>query len=261
MNLMIVDDDNVSRMAIAQILSSLTSQEPLQADSGKAAMQALKQGYQPDLIITDVRMPEIDGMEMLDIIRQDRRFGLVPVMMVTSSPEQKIVRQAMQIGVQGFILKPLTEDAVKRVRAVVDRFHASLLEGPQSAVRRLYITESKYWGYLQALLVQNRKLLECVRLVRSESETISPGDEATIYKILDTCLSISKMFALTHLHKVLLNMEIVFRNRVSMRSIQLEEMIQAIELYLHWLDEYVERQAPGGVLASAASPAAASSAR
>ncbi len=255
MNLMIVDDDNVSRMAIAQILSSLTPQEPLQADSGKAAMQALKQGYQPDLIITDVRMPEIDGMEMLDIIRQDSRFGLVPVMMVTSAPEQTVVRQAMQIGVQGFILKPLTEDAVKRVRAVVDRFHASLLEGPQSAVRRLSISEAKYWGYLNALLVQNRKLVECVRLIRGGAEDTSQGDEAAVQKMMDTCLGISKMFAITHLNKALLNLEILFKTRVSARNIRLEEVIQAIELYLHWLEVYIQHQAPmAGTVENMASP-------
>lgn len=250
MNLMIVDDDNVSRMAIAQILSTLTTQEPLQADSGKAAMQALKQGYQPDLIVTDVRMPEIDGMEMLDIIRQDCRFGLVPVMMVTSSPEQTVVRQAMQIGVQGFILKPLTEDAVKRVRAVVDRFHASLVEGPQSALRRLSISEAKYWAYLQALQVQGRKLVASVRLIRGEPDNAAHGDEAAIQRMLDSCLGISKMFAIAHLNKALLSMEVLFKTRVSARNVRLEEVIQAIELYLHWLDVYVECQAPSGTLAS-----------
>lgn len=249
MNLMIVDDDNVSRLAIAQILSTLTAQVPLQAASGKAAMQALKQGYQPDLIITDVRMPEIDGMEMLDIIRQDSRFGLVPVMMVTSSPEQTVVRQAMQIGVQGFILKPLTEDAVKRVRAVVDRFHASLLEGPQSAMRRLSISETKYWGYLQALRSQGRKLVLSVRLIQGESVHVTPGDEAAVQKMMDTCLGISKMFAIAHLNKALLNMEVLFKTRVSARNIRLDEVIQAIELYLHWLDVYVEHRGPRVALA------------
>lgn len=243
MNLMIVDDDKVSRLAIAQILSTLTAQEPFQADSGKAAMQALKQGYQPDLIVTDVRMPEIDGIEMLDIIRQDSRFGLVPVMMVTSSPEQTVVRQAMQIGVQGFILKPLTGDSVQRVLAVVDRFHASLLEGPQSAVRRLSLSEAKYWGYLQALQGQGRKLVAAVRLVRGESAHAPQGEEASIQKMLEHCLGISKMFAMAHLHKALLSMEILFKTRVSARNVRLEEVIQAIELYLHWLDVYVERQA------------------
>lgn len=246
MNLMIVDDDNVSRLAIAQILSTLTKQEPFQADSGKAAMQALKQGYQPDLIVTDVRMPEIDGMEMLDIIRQDSRFGLVPVMMVTSSPEQTVVRQAMQIGVQGFILKPLTVDAVKRVRAVVDRFHASLVEGPQSAVRRLSISEAKYWGYLQALQGQCRKLVASVRLIRGESGSAQHGDEASIQKMLDNSLGISKMFGMAHLNKALLNLESLFKTRVSARNVRLEEVIQAIELYLHWLDVYVDHHTASG---------------
>lgn len=253
MNLMIVDDDKVSRLAIAQILSTLSAQEPFLADSGKAAMQALKQGYQPDLIVTDVRMPEIDGMEMLDIIRQDSRFGLVPVMMVTSSPEQTVVRQAMQIGVQGFILKPVTGGAVQRVRAVVDRFHASLLEGPQSAARRLSISEAKYWGYLQALQGQGRKLVAAVRLVRGEAANAPHGDEASIQKMLEHCLGISKMFAMVHLHKALLSLEILFKTRVSARNVRLEEVIQAIELYLHWLDVYVERQTSSGALAGAAS--------
>lgn len=256
MNLMIVDDDNVSRLAIAQILSTLTVQAPFLADSGKAAMQALKQGYQPDLIITDVRMPEIDGIEMLDIIRQDSRFGLVPVMMVTSSPEQTVVRQAMQIGVQGFILKPLTEDAVKRVRAVVDRFHASLLEGPQSAMRRLSISETKYWGYLQALRAQGRKLVLSVRLIQGESVHVTPGDEAAVQKMMDTCLGISKMFAVAHLNKALLNMEVLFKTRVSARNLRLDEVVQAIELYLHWLDVYVEHQGPRVALAGEGNVAA-----
>jgi len=249
MNLMIVDDDNVSRLAIAQILSTLTTQEPLQVASGKAAMQALKQGYQPDLIITDVRMPEIDGMEMLDIIRQDSLFGPVPVMMVTSSPEQAVVRQAMQIGVQGFILKPLTEDAVKRVRAVVDRFHASLLEGPQSAMRRLSISEAKYWGYVQALQAQGRKLVASVRLIRGESDHASHDDEAAIQKMLDACQGICKTLAIAHLNKALLNMEVLFKTRVSARNIRVDAVIQAIELYLHWLDVYVEHQGPRVALA------------
>lgn len=251
MNILIVDDDNVSRTAVAQIMSSLGTQAPMEVSSGSAAMAALNEGYQPDLIITDIRMPEVDGIEMLDLIRQDVRFAPVPVMMVTSAPDQMVVKQAMQIGVQGFILKPVTPEATQRARIAIDRFHAGMIEPPQSAARRLSIGEAKYWSYLHLLGIQNRKLLDAVRLTRSGEGDLLPEEEAALRKLLETCLNLCRMFAVAHLKKALLSLDLMLKTHMSVQDERFAEVLQAIELNQHWLDVFIDNNAPddGGAAA------------
>lgn len=240
MNILVVDDDNVSRLAIAHALRGLSSEAPLQVASGQAAMHALAQGYQADLIVTDVRMPEINGIEMLDMLRQDLRYAPLPVMMVTSAPEQETVRQAMQIGVQGFILKPVTPDASERARAVIERFHASMLEAPATAARRLSITQPKYWSYLQALLAQNRKLAEAVRAASRDDHEPDSAQQAAIDKQLDICQGLAKLLAAPVLRRTLCTLERLIKTSVPYHDSRFTEVLQAIDLNLHWLDQ-IER--------------------
>ncbi len=60
------------------------------------------------LIILDLKLPKINGLEVLRAIRQDQRTWLIPVIMLTSSKEKRDVEEAYDLGVNSYIVKPLS---------------------------------------------------------------------------------------------------------------------------------------------------------
>jgi CheY-like chemotaxis protein len=91
---------------------------------------------EPALMLLDLKMPKVDGMEVLRQIKADRALRVVPVVMMTSSREEQDLLRSYQLGVNAYVVKPLKFsdfiDAVKQVGA----FWAILNESPPGSVRR-----------------------------------------------------------------------------------------------------------------------------
>ncbi len=100
-----VDDEpdilEVSRLAL-EIVGGLTVE---QACSAKEALKLLER-FRPDLILLDVMMPEIDGPTLLTLLRQDPRWGSIPVVFMSAKVQTQEVRQYLAKGAAGVIPKP-----------------------------------------------------------------------------------------------------------------------------------------------------------
>ncbi len=83
----------------------------------------------PKLILLDIKLPLVDGVEVLRQIKQDERLKLVPVVMLTSSAEEKDLQECYKLGVNSYIVKPLEFDKFTETVAQVG-FYWFLLNHP-----------------------------------------------------------------------------------------------------------------------------------
>ncbi len=109
---LVVDDDPVVRAQLQQVVAGMVT-EVHAADDGLTGL-ALWRGWNPDLVVTDIMMPIMDGLVMSKAIR--REDASAQIVVVTSSSEAQHLRQALDIGIDRYVLKPvdkrLLEDAI-----------------------------------------------------------------------------------------------------------------------------------------------------
>lgn len=110
-SVLVIDDDTLLRESLSESLrdAGLTVSE---AADGKAGLKAAL-SQKPDVIITDIHMPELDGFAMVTKLRQDDWGRQVPVIILTTDEETETVNQAMQAGITTYLAKSnLTPDVV-----------------------------------------------------------------------------------------------------------------------------------------------------
>ncbi|MGB6191125.1 MAG: response regulator [Terracidiphilus sp.] len=111
---LIVDDSSVMRKIVERSLRQ-AGIEPMtvhEAGSGAEGIEILKT-TKVDLILSDINMPCMDGLEFVRQIQAQNLAEGVPVVMVTTESSEEHVRQAIQAGARGYIRKPFTTDQVK----------------------------------------------------------------------------------------------------------------------------------------------------
>jgi two-component system, chemotaxis family, chemotaxis protein CheY len=111
---LIVDDSSVMRKIVERALrqSGLDSLVVHEAGSGAEGLEVLKTKT-VDLILSDINMPTMDGLEFLRQIKAQNLAIDVPVIMITTESSEEHVKQAIQAGAKGYIRKPFTAEQVK----------------------------------------------------------------------------------------------------------------------------------------------------
>src|SRR5678816_2708931 len=110
----LVVDDALSREFLVEAITAL-GYKPIEAKNGTEALERA-QNSNPDLILTDLRMPGMDGMELLKKIRESQPD--VPSVMITAQGTIESAVQAMRQGASDFLLKPCSAEAIE---VVIDR--------------------------------------------------------------------------------------------------------------------------------------------
>jgi len=110
----IVDDDKEMGDAISLMLKLLDC-ETKYFDNPRPAAQALLSGGQPDLMILDINMPEVSGLDMLEFLRRRKEWKDLPIVMLSSEAADVTVDKAMQIGADGYVMKPVTLEELEKV--------------------------------------------------------------------------------------------------------------------------------------------------
>jgi two-component system chemotaxis response regulator CheY len=111
---LIVDDSSVMRKIVERALRQ-AGLDPLvvhEAGSGIEGLDLLR-AKRVDLIVSDINMPSMDGLEFLRQIRAQNLAPGVPVVMITTESSEEHVKQAILAGAQGYIRKPFTAEQVK----------------------------------------------------------------------------------------------------------------------------------------------------
>lgn len=122
--ILLVEDQPDDQFLTLRTLRKLKITNVMVANEGEEALRFL-QGDQkqkeeppvllPSLILLDLRMPKVDGFEFLEALRSDERIKEIPVIVLTSSPQEKDQSRCMQLGVKAYLNKPLDVYAFDRV--------------------------------------------------------------------------------------------------------------------------------------------------
>jgi two-component system, chemotaxis family, chemotaxis protein CheY len=111
---LIVDDSSVMRKIVERSLrqAGLNIVQVLEASNGAEAL-AVMQNNQVDLVLCDINMPVMDGLEFIKQLGALENAKKVPVVMITTEGSEGHVVQALSAGARGYIRKPFTPDQVK----------------------------------------------------------------------------------------------------------------------------------------------------
>jgi CheY-like chemotaxis protein len=104
--ILLVDDNEVSAEIMGSILEDLGHTIAL-AGNGKEALNLLKSEPSVKLVITDLAMPEMDGLELIRHINNSDKFKDVQVMLLTGSEDEGLVRKAADVGCTNYLVKPV----------------------------------------------------------------------------------------------------------------------------------------------------------
>ncbi len=122
--LLLVEDEETIRRGICRMVMSLADgfEVAAEATSGKEALHYLQSNV-PDAVITDIRMREMDGLTLIEKIRE--RYPAMPIVIVSGYGEFEYARRAMLYGVTDYLLKPIDRaamlKALERIRSLVVR--------------------------------------------------------------------------------------------------------------------------------------------
>lgn len=118
LTILAVDDNSISLATIEQEFKG--SYEVVALNSGLRALQYLKQKTPPDLILLDVQMTPLDGIETLRQIREMENCQEIPVIMLTSQREKQTIVESSKLGINDYVLKPFkTQDLHERIERVL----------------------------------------------------------------------------------------------------------------------------------------------
>lgn len=157
--ILVVDDDEWSRNLLLAVLT-LENYEPISASGGIEAINLLHQLHQskrdPSLILMDMMMPQMSGIETTRRIKSIERFSAIPVIMVTGNNDKNVVTNCLTAGAADFLVKPFNRDtlldkicrSLKGITVEVDPFvlskswkNSDIINVTQNASKKLTVIE------------------------------------------------------------------------------------------------------------------------
>ncbi|KFE57783.1 histidine kinase [Pseudomonas syringae] len=124
MKILIVDDFSTMRRIIKNLLRDLGFTNTSEADDGLTALPMLESGSF-DFLVTDWNMPGMTGIDLLRKVRADERLKHLPVLMVTAEAKRDQIIEAAQAGVNGYVVKPFTAQALKeKIEKIFERVNS-----------------------------------------------------------------------------------------------------------------------------------------
>ncbi len=108
--ILVIDDDKLIREGLGVLLKN-AGQTVVEAADGAEGLQLAK-GKKPDLIVTDLRMPNMSGQEMIEAIRADDTIKNTPIVILTNDETSDSVNQALQSGVSFYLAKNLDPESL-----------------------------------------------------------------------------------------------------------------------------------------------------
>ena len=133
LNILLVEDDDVDVMNVRRAFKKNNIANPLfLAGNGIEALEQLRDGRVPRdrrIILLDLNMPKMNGIEFLRELRRDPALNLTPVIVLTTSNDERDRIEAYNLNVAGYILKPVTFTNFCEVMAALNKYWA-LVELP-----------------------------------------------------------------------------------------------------------------------------------
>lgn len=116
LNILVVDDSETVRSIILKTLtlSGLELNDSLQASNGKEALALLRDNW-VDLVLTDINMPDMGGVELIEHMKKDEVLKTIPVVVVSTEGSATRIEELKEKGVRAYIRKPFTPEKIREV--------------------------------------------------------------------------------------------------------------------------------------------------
>ncbi len=111
---LVVDDSLTARKVVVECLEEHGC-EVIEAEDGKKGLEQLQGNEDISLIFSDINMPWMTGLEMIEEIKKDTKFSNIPICMLTTESSTDAITVAKKLGVDAYLVKPIQKDQLKVV--------------------------------------------------------------------------------------------------------------------------------------------------
>jgi CheY-like chemotaxis protein len=130
LKILLIEDDTIELMKLNRAMLSLNmNHEVTEATNGEEALELLlNEKYYPDIILLDLNMPKINGIEFLEILKNNESIKFIPTIILTTSSNEKDLLACFNLGISGYILKPLKYDEyIEKINLLLSYWSANEL--------------------------------------------------------------------------------------------------------------------------------------
>ena len=123
LNILFIEDDEIEVMKLNRTLRTLDLKHSItEVNDGQQALDYLqKTKNTPDLILLDLNMPKMNGIDFLKILKKDEVLKYIPTIILTTSSNRKDVLECYKTGIAGYVIKPLKyDDYVEKLRSLLE---------------------------------------------------------------------------------------------------------------------------------------------
>ncbi len=121
----IVDDDEEMSRAVGLMLNLLDC-DTTSFLTVRSAVQTLLTRKMPDLIILDINLPEVSGLDMLEFLRRRPEWKNLPVVMLSSEATDTVVDKALELGADSYVMKPVTIEELEKAMGTAFSNHLNV---------------------------------------------------------------------------------------------------------------------------------------
>ena len=121
----IIDDDEEMSHAVGLMLNLLDC-DTTSFLSVRSAVQRLLAGKRPDLIILDINLPEVSGLDMLEFLRRRPEWKNLPIVILSSEAADVVIDRALELGADSYIKKPVTIEELEKAMTTAFSNHMNV---------------------------------------------------------------------------------------------------------------------------------------
>ena len=130
LKILLIEDDTIELMKLNRAMLSLNMNHKVtEVNNGEDALELLlNEEYYPDIILLDLNMPKINGIEFLSILKTNESLKFIPTIILTTSSNKKDLLGCYNIGIAGYVQKPLKyQDYIAKINILLSYWSANEL--------------------------------------------------------------------------------------------------------------------------------------
>lgn len=123
--ILLIEDDSVDTIMVKRALESLKVTNPLvNYSDGEEALNYLRDpnNKKPSIILLDLNLPRMDGLEFLKVIKANDDFRKIPIIALTTSDDERDITESFKHGIAGYMVKPLGNKAFVETIRIIDQY-------------------------------------------------------------------------------------------------------------------------------------------
>lgn len=129
LNILLIEDDKIEIMKFHRVVSKLEPKHSIkEMSNGEEALEYLEKNSLPDIILLDLNMPKMSGIEFLTHLKSHKTYKYIPTIILSTSDNPTDMLECYKIGIAGYMVKPLKyEDYVTKINVLIAYWSTSQL--------------------------------------------------------------------------------------------------------------------------------------